>query len=173
MNAIEKSKNVNYKSFIYALGIDGVGKKTAGDLAKRFKTLGNLEAAAVDDLLSVDEVGEVIAENVCNYFNDEQNLSEITALINAGVKIEYGDATVSVGGAFSGERVVLTGSLAKYSRSEAAKLIESMGGEVLSSVSKSTTLVVAGEAAGSKLDKAKSLGIKIIDEAEFLSMISG
>ena len=92
---------------------------------------------------------------------------------NAGVKIEYGDATVSEGGAFSGERVVLTGSLAKFSRSEAAKLIESMGGEVLSSVSKSTTLVVAGEAAGSKLDKAKSLGIKIIDEAEFLSMISG
>lgn len=173
LNAIEKSKNVSYKSFIYALGIDGVGKKTAGDLAKRFKTLGDLEAATVDDLLSVDEVGEVIAENVCNYFNDEQNLSEITALINAGVKIEYGDATVSVGGAFSGERVVLTGSLAKFSRSEAAKLIESMGGEVLSSVSKSTTLVIAGEAAGSKLDKAKSLGIKIIDEAGFLSMISG
>lgn len=172
LGAIEKSKTVAYKSFIYALGIDGVGKKTAADLAKKFKTLSDLESATEEDLLTVDEVGEVIAKNVCDYFNNPDNLSEITALINAGVKIVYDEASAVSGGAFDGEKVVLTGSLSKFSRSEAAKLIEKNGGEVLSSVSKSTTLVVAGEAAGSKLEKAKNLGVKIIGEDEFLSLLN-
>lgn len=171
LNSIEKSKSVAYKSFIYALGIDGVGKKTASDLSKRFKTIDELKNATVSELLNVDEIGDVIANNVYEYFNNPLNLDEINALFKVGVNIVY-DKTTSVGGAFCGEKVVLTGSLSKFSRTEAAKLIESGGGEVLSSVTKSTTLVVAGESAGSKLDKAKNLGVKIIDEDEFLAMLN-
>lgn len=169
LKAIEKSKNTELARFIFALGIDGVGKKTAKDLAKKFKSLENIAAAPIEEIISVQDVGDVIADNVFRYFADGDNLAELKRLEQAGVIAGYADATV--GDLFKGEKIVLTGTLSKYKRSEAQKIIESLGGEVSGSVSKNTTMVLAGEEAGSKLDKARALGIRIIDENEFDEMI--
>ena len=167
---IERSKNCSLENFIFALGIDGIGKKTAKDLAKNFKSLDKLFVATKDELLSVDEIGDVLADNLVNFFSDERNIDEIKKLLAEGVKPEY--KTVTVNDSLAGEKVVLTGTLSSFKRSEAAKIIEARGGQVMSSVSKLTTLVVAGEDAGSKLDKAKELNIKIIDENEFKNLIN-
>ena len=167
---IERSKNCSLENFIFALGIDGIGKKTAKDLAKNFKSLDKLFVATKDELLSVDEIGDVLADNLVNFFSDEHNIGEIKKLLAEGVKPEY--KTVTVNDSLAGEKVVLTGTLSSFKRSEAAKIIEARGGQVMSSVSKLTTLVVAGEDAGSKLDKAKELNIKIIDENEFKNLIN-
>lgn len=169
LKAIEKSKNTELARFIFALGIDGVGKKTAKDLAKKFKSLENIAAAPIEEIISVQDVGDVIADNVFRYFADGDNLAELKRLEQAGVIAGYADTTV--GDLFKGEKIVLTGTLSKYKRSEAQKIIESLGGEVSGSVSKNTTMVLAGEEAGSKLDKARALGIRIIDENEFDEMI--
>ena len=169
LKAIEKSKNTELARFIFALGIDGVGKKTAKDLAKKFKSLENIAAAPIEEIISVQDVGDVIADNVFRYFADGDNLAELKRLEQAGVIAGYADATV--GDLFKGEKIVLTGTLSKYKRSEAQKIIESLGGEVSGSVSKNTTMVLAGEEAGSKLDKARALGIRVIDETEFDEMI--
>ena len=169
LKAIEKSKNTELARFIFALGIDGVGKKTAKDLAKKFKSLENIAAAPIEEIISVQDVGDVIADNVFRYFADGDNLAELKRLEQAGVIAGYVDTTV--GDLFKGEKIVLTGTLSKYKRSEAQKIIESLGGEVSGSVSKNTTMVLAGEEAGSKLDKARALGIRIIDENEFDEMI--
>ncbi len=165
LSAIEKSKNVALPNFIFALGIDGVGKKTAKDLAKKLKTLDGIANASVEELASLDDVGEVMSKSIFDYFRSEKNKSEIEKLLCAGVKIT--EQTEVKSGSFSGEKVVLTGSLTSYTRSEAGKLVEERGGEIQSSVTKTTTLVIAGEAAGSKLDKAKKLGITVIGEEEF------
>ena len=169
-NAIENSKTVSFANFIYALGIENVGKKTAKDLAKKYKNLENLQSANREDLLIIEDVGEIVADSIFDFFNNQENKTEIQALINAGVKIkeESDDANLGV---FANEKVVLTGSLSEFTRDEATKIIESLGGEVLSSVSKKTTMVLAGESAGSKLEKAKALGIKIIDQEMFKSLI--
>lgn len=167
---IERSKNCSLENFIFALGIDGIGKKTAKDLAKNFKSLDKLFVATKDELLSVDEIGDVLADNLVNFFSDERNIDEIKKLLAEGVKPEY--KTVTVNDSLTGKKVVLTGTLSSFKRSEAAKIIEARGGQVMSSVSKLTTLVVAGEDAGSKLDKAKELNIKIIDENEFKNLIN-
>lgn len=169
LKAIEKSKNTELARFIFALGIDGVGKKTAKDLAKKFKSLENIAAAPIEEIISVQDVGDVIADNVFRYFADGDNIAELKRLERAGVIAGYADATV--GDLFKGEKIVLTGTLSKYKRSEAQKIIESLGGEVSGSVSKNTTMVLAGEEAGSKLDKARALGIRVIDETEFDEMI--
>lgn len=165
LSAIEKSKNVALPNFIFALGIDGVGKKTAKDLAKKLKTLGGIANASVEELSALDDVGEVMSKSIFDYFRSEKNKNEIEKLLCAGVKIT--EQTEIKSGSFSGEKVVLTGSLTSYTRSEAGKLVEERGGEIQSSVTKTTTLVIAGEAAGSKLDKAKKLGVTVIDEEEF------
>lgn len=165
LSAIEKSKNVALPNFIFALGIDGVGKKTAKDLARKLKTLDGIANASVEELASLDDVGEVMSKSIFDYFRSEKNKNEIEKLLCAGVKIA--EQTEVKSGSFSGEKVVLTGSLTSYTRSEAGKLVEERGGEIQSSVTKTTTLVIAGEAAGSKLDKAKKLGITVIGEEEF------
>ncbi|MBE5754235.1 MAG: NAD-dependent DNA ligase LigA [Clostridiales bacterium] len=167
--AIEKSKNVAFDKFIYALCIDNVGKKTAKDLANKYKTLENLKNAGKESLLETEDIGEIVADCIYNYFRNDKNLTEIEKLFSLGVSVKE-IAQVS-NGVFLGERVVLTGTLLEFKRDEAAKIIESLGGEVLSSVSKKTTIVLAGENAGSKLDKAKALGVKIIDEDTFKSLI--
>lgn len=169
LSAIEKSKNVELSSFIFALGIDGVGKKTAKDLAKRFQGTDGLAAATYDEVLAVQDIGEIIAQSIVDYFADKDNLAEIARLKEVGVKADFKDKTT--GDAFKGQRVVLTGTLVKYKRSEAQKIIESLGGEVSGSVSKLTTMVIAGSEAGSKLDKAKALGVRIISEEEFDDII--
>ena len=169
LKSIEKSKEVEFSHFILALGIENVGKKTAKDFAKKFNNIDELMLSNQEKLLQIDEVGEIIAECVVNYFSDQENIDEINGLFSQGVKILYEQK--SQDGVFLGEKVVLTGTLSQYKRDDAAKIIESLGGEIMSSVSKNTTMVLAGENAGSKLDKAIKLGIKIIDEETFKLLI--
>ncbi len=170
LDGIEKSKKVPFHRFIYALGIDGVGKKTAKDLANRFLSVDNLKKANKEELLAIQDIGQIMADNITEYFSAIENLEKIDELLRLGVSPFVEEKVES--GVFSGEKVVLTGSLSSYTRSEAGKLIEKLGGEVQSSVSKTTTLVIAGESAGSKLDKAKSLNIKIIGEEEFILLLN-
>ncbi len=170
LDAIEASKKVLFENFIFALGIENIGKKTAKDLSKAFGSLENLQNADKDTLIGMSDIGEITAECIVNYFSDAENIDEINRLLACGIQI-YTENTVKEG-VFSGERVVLTGTLAGYKRDEAGKIIENLGGEILSSVSKNTTMVLAGENAGSKLEKARKLGIKIIDEETFKSLIN-
>lgn len=170
LTAIEKSKSVSLDRFIFALGIDGVGKVAAKDLAKYFKSLENLAKADREELLSLENIGEVTAEAIVNWFKDEDNAKEVKNLLNSGITPKVKE-NKSVSGVFSGEFVVLTGTLSTLKRSEAQKLIEERGGECQSSVTAKTTLVIAGESAGSKLDKAKKLNVKIIGEEEFKNML--
>ena len=169
ISAIEKSKRVPLANFIFALGIEGVGKKTAKDLARIFGSVKELANAEEEKLREIPDVGIIMAKDISDYFADEDNVAEINELFDCGVS-PFTDEVKSEG-KFKGEKVVLTGSLADFTRSEAQKIIESEGGETQSSVTKTTTLVIAGESAGSKLDKAKQLGIKIIDEDEFKNII--
>ena len=170
LTAIEKSKSVSLDRFIFALGIDGVGKVAAKDLAKYFKSLENLAKADMEELLSLENIGEVTAEAIVNWFKDEDNAKEVKNLLNSGITPKVKE-NKSVSGVFSGEFVVLTGTLSTLKRSEAQKLIEERGGECQSSVTAKTTLVIAGESAGSKLDKPKKLNGNIIGEEEFKSML--
>ncbi len=169
LSAIEKSKSIDFDKFIYALGIENVGRKTARDLSKTFKSYEELKNADYSNLISLQDVGEIMAEGIVNYFNDNENIKEIEKLFDLGVSIMYDTAEKT--GVFSGEKVVLTGTLLEFKRDEAGKIIVKLGGEVQSSVSKTTTLVLAGENAGSKLEKAKKLGVKIIDEQDFKLLI--
>lgn len=168
ISSIEKSKKTTADRFLYALGVDGIGKKTAKDLIKRFRTLKNLAEATEDELSSVDGIGGILAKNIANYFNDESNKKLVADLLGSGIILEEKE---EIDGALTGLKFVLTGSLPTLKRGEATLLIEQNGGEVASSVSKTVDIVLAGEDAGSKLQKAEKLGIKIISEEEFLSLI--
>ena len=169
INAIEKSKTPTMDAFIYAIGIEGVGRVAAKDLAARFKNMENLQNATFEELLALDNVGEITANAILAYFQDERNQKELLALREVGVVPTWLDEKRE--GVFSGESVVLTGTLTEFKRSEAQKLIEERGGVCQSSVTANTTLVLAGAEAGSKLAKAQKLGVKIIDEATFKGMI--
>lgn len=170
LSAIEKSKTPELDAFIYAIGIDGIGRVAARDLAKRFKGMEELKKAAYDDLIALENIGDITANNVVAYFADGENLRELDALAEVGVT-PRAEESAPKGGVFEGESVVLTGSLSHYKRSEAQKIVESLGGVCQSAVTAKTTLVLAGEDAGSKLEKAQKLGVKIIDEAEFERLI--
>ena len=166
--AIEKSKATTLARFLYAIGIPNIGKKSAGQLEEAFRTLEGVMNAGKEDLVALDDFGEIMADGVLSYFADEHNREEIDALLRAGITFREKELKQGV---FSSMRVVLTGSLSSMKRSKAKEEIEARGGSVADSVSKTVDLVVAGEEAGSKLDKAKKLGIKIIGEEEFLSML--
>lgn len=172
LSAIEKSKRVALDAFIYAIGIDGIGRVAAKDLAKRFGSMEALKNASAEELVALENIGEITANNIAEYFRDPANLSELEALFSLGVAPQTADESPKEG-IFSGQSVVLTGTLSAYKRSEAQKLIESLGGVCQSSVTAKTTLVIAGEEAGSKLDKAKKLGVRVIGEAEFAAMLGG
>ena len=169
LTAIEKSKTPTLDAFIYAIGVEGVGRVAAKDLAARFKSMENLKNATAEELVSMENIGEITANAIVAYFKDEDTLLELAALEQVGVAPTWSEEKKE--GIFSGQSVVLTGTLSGYKRSEAQKLIEERGGVCQSSVTAKTTLVIAGEEAGSKLDKAKKLGIKVIDENEFKSML--
>lgn len=167
LDALEKSKSVGLAQFIYALGLDNVGVVTARDLAAKFGSVEALRQATQQQLTEIEGVGEVVAEGIVQYFSEKQNLDIIAKLRDAGIDPQLQKAATGV---FSGKKVVLTGKLLNYTREEASKIIQNLGGEVSSSVSKTVNLVLAGEDAGSKLDKARALGIEIIDEEAFRSM---
>ena len=168
LQSIAKSKHTTLNRFIFALGIGGIGKKTAKDLVKRFKNLENLKNATYEELSAVDGIGGILANNIFEYFRNSNNVKFVEDLLASGIEFEEEQEK---SGVFSGLKVVLTGSLPSYKRGEATKLIEDNGGEVAASVSKTVNLVLAGEDAGSKLEKAVKLGIKIIDENEFKRML--
>ncbi|MFI3128922.1 MAG: NAD-dependent DNA ligase LigA [Bacillota bacterium] len=166
IKSIEKSRTVEYPAFIFALGIPNIGTKTAKDLAREYPSLQLLKESKFEDLCEIADIGEIVASSVVGFFKEQSD--KVENLISR-VNIIYKEATKE--GIFSGEKVVLTGSLPSLSRSVASKIIESQGGEMLSSVSKKTTLVVCGEDAGSKLEKAQKLALKIIFGEQFEDMI--
>ena len=169
LKSLEKSKNVNLNNFIYSLGINGVGVKTAKDLAKYFGSLDALRNAKEEEILLLRDIGETIAKSIVDFFSDDFNLQMIDDLLKSGINIK--ETEKIIGGIFEGKTFVLTGTLPTYSRAEATELIEKNGGQTASSVSKKTDYVLAGESAGSKLDKAKKLGVNIISEDEFMALI--
>lgn len=166
MAALEKSKDCTLDAFLFALGIPNVGRKTARDLANAFGTLDGVASATVEELVALPDVGDIVAQSVTEFFSFEENRTMIDRLLRIGVKPQESDGRAE--GVFTGLSVVVTGTLPTLSRKEAEELIRQNGGTAASSVSKKTAFVVAGEAAGSKLTKAQTLGIEVIDEAELM-----
>ena len=171
INSIEASKKCKFASFLYAISIDGIGEKTAKDIAKVYSSIEELRYTTKEKLLTISEVGDILADNILTFFRDDAKWSEIEAILSKGVTIDYSQGVVNVDNIFFGKKVVLTGTLPTYSRDEASKILESMGAQVVSSVSKKTDYVLAGAEAGSKLTKAQELGVEIIDEEYFKNHI--
>jgi DNA ligase (NAD+) len=173
LSQIEASKSRDLSNLIYALGIRHVGERTAGILAHEMGSLERLTTASVEELDAIPEIGLTVAESVRDWFDDEGNRALCDRLRAAGVKTEAARRSSAVSDErFAGKQFVLTGTLESFTRDEARALIEARGGRVNSSVSKKTDYVVAGEAAGSKLDKAQSLGLMVLDEAAFKEMVN-
>ncbi len=170
VESIQKTKDVDLARVIYALGIRNIGKVAAKTLADAFGNMDQLQAATTQQLLQLDDFGDIMAQSVRQYFDHPNNIDKIAALKNSGVKMIQ---PISENGTkFAGKTFVLTGTLSTMSRSEAGKKIESLGGKVSSSVSKKTDFVVVGENAGSKEKKAKDLGLLMLDENTFIEMLS-
>lgn len=170
LNSLEKSKNCELDAFIYALGIPNVGIKTAKDLVKRFKNLDRIKSAAFEELTSVQDIGDIVAKSIIEFFHQEKIISSINELLCLGVNPSYKEIEVKEN-PFEGKTVVVTGSLNGYSRNEIKDKLESLGAKVSGSVSKKTDYVIAGEEAGSKYDKAKELNITILNEEEFEAIL--
>ena len=170
INAINESKKRDLENLITAFGIRHVGKKLAKDIAKKYETLDNLMDATAFDLETKEDIGEVIASSIYDFFRQSQTIDLVKRLKLAGVNMEN-KKEEGADNRFEGQTFVLTGSLSKYSRTEASDIIEKFGGKTSASVSKKTTYVLAGEEAGSKLDKAQKLGVTVISEEEFEKLI--
>ena len=173
VDALEKSKETTFARFLYALGIREVGEATAAGLAAHFGTIEALEQASIDDLQKVPDVGIVVATHVRNFFAEESNREVIAQLRKEGVRWPAPVVVNAeeIDSPFAGKTVVLTGSLSQLSRDDAKARLVALGAKVAGSVSKKTDLVIAGEAAGSKLAKAQELGIAVIDEDEMLRLL--
>ena len=171
VDAIESSKEIPFGRFLFALGIRHVGEGVANLLARAFETLDLLMDADRERLLAVEGIGEIIAESIEHYFSRSRNRALVRRLVESGVRIVYPVATAAA--PLEGKTFVLTGTLAGMSRNEAKKEIEERGGKVAGSVSAKTDFVVAGEAPGSKLDKAKTLGVRMIDGEGLKQLLSG
>lgn len=170
LDAVERSKTPELYRFIYALGIPNVGVKTAKDLVNKFKSIEGLKNATFDELVSVQDVGDIVAKCVLEFFQEEKVLATIDELLKLGVNPSF-EEQVIVESSFNGKTVVVTGTLQNYSRGEIKAKLESLGAKVSGSVSKKTDYVIAGEEAGSKLTKAQDLGITVLSEEEFEKMI--
>ena len=166
ITSLNASKKPKLSNFLYALGILNVGNKTAKDLAKQFGTLQNLMQASKEELVAVRDIGEVTAQSIVEFFEDENNKHEIQSLLNSGLEIQEKNIQTTNNTFFAGKTVVLTGSFETLTRSQATQLLEDAGANVTSSVSKNTDYVIFGTDAGSKLTKAQSLGVKTLSFAE-------
>lgn len=171
LNAMERTKGNDLSRLINALGIRYVGQKAGKNLAKHFISMDRIMNASIEELLEVEETGGKMAQTIFDFFRNDKNIEFINKLKNAGVNMESESSGRDKPQIFAGLTFVLTGTLTKYKRDEAASIIESLGGKVSGSVSKKTSYLLAGEEAGSKLVKAEQLGVKIINEEEFESMI--
>lgn len=170
INAIDESKRRDLFKLITALGIRHVGAKSAKSLAKIYKSLDNLMNATLEDLSNQNDVGEITAKSIYEFFRQEQTIDLINKLKAAGVNTILLEEETS-DNRFEGKIFVLTGTLEKYTRDEASDIIEKFGGKTSSSVSKKTSYVLAGQEAGSKLIKAQNLGVEIITEQQFEEMV--
>ena len=169
INAIEKSKSQSLERVIFALGIRHVGQKAAKLIAKEFKNIDNLISATEEEICAIPGVGVTSAQSIISYFGVLKNRNFVEKLRENGVNMEFISAAIN--DIFSSKVFVLTGTLENYTRGEATELIENMGGKVSSSVSKNTSYVLAGEEPGSKIDKARKLGVRILTESEFADML--
>ena len=172
LKAIEDSKTNSLERLIFGLGITHVGEKTAKILATRYKTLDNLMSASLEELTNVNDIGEIIAKSIINYFSIEYNQNLIQELKDLGLNTKYLGAEIIEDTNFLNKTFVITGTLSNMSRDEAKDKVELLGGKTSSSVSKKTDVVIVGDNPGSKFDKAKELNIEIWDEAKFLSMLN-
>ena len=170
IDAIEKSKSNDLFKLITGLGIRHIGAKSAKNLARKFRTIDNLMNASIEELSVQNDVGEITAKSIYDFFKEEQSIDLINKLKLAGVNMESLEEE-NTDNRFEGKTFVLTGALSKYSRDEASDIIEKLGGKTSGSVSKKTSYVLAGEDAGSKLTKAQNLGVTVITEEEFEEMI--
>ena len=170
ISSLNNSKKPELSNFIYALGIEGVGAKMAKVLAKQFGSIDSLKNASVAELDNIPDIAEITATDIVEYFADEFNINQIEELAAIGVVPVLGNLQ-TIESELTGKKVVLTGGLENFSRNEATALIEKLGGICTSSVSKSTSIVLAGADAGSKLTKAQELGIKIITEQDFMKIL--
>ena len=170
INAIDESKRRDLFKLITALGIRHVGAKSAKSLAKIYKSLDNLMNATLEDLSNQNDVGEITAKSIYEFFRQEQTIDLINKLKAAGVNTILLEEETS-DNRFEGKTFVLTGTLEKYTRDEASDIIEKFGGKTSSSVSKKTSYVLAGQEAGSKLIRAQNLGVEIITEQQFEEMV--
>ena len=171
LNAIENSKQSSLDKVIFALGILNVGKKAGKILAEKYLSLSNLMNATLDELVNLDDVGQITAESILDYLSDENNIKFINDLIKVGMNPQYEVQEVNTDNIFAGKTVVLTGKLVELTRNEAKEYLEKYGAKVTGSVTSKTDLVIAGEKAGSKLAKAEQLGIRVINEEEFANMV--
>ena len=171
LSAIENSKQSSLDKVIFALGILNVGKKAGKILAEKYLNLSNLMNATLDELVNLDDVGQITAESILDYLSDENNIKFINDLIKVGMNPQYEIQEVNTDNIFAGKTVVLTGKLVELTRNEAKEYLEKYGAKVTGSVTSKTDLVIAGEKAGSKLAKAEQLGIRVINEEEFANMV--
>jgi DNA ligase (NAD+) len=169
LSAIENSKQCDLGRFIFALGIRHVGERTAKSLAQAFGSLENLQRATFDELLSIRDIGATVAQSITTFFSNQVNREIIQRMLEAGVAPSV--ELKKVGGRFTGKTFVFTGALSGFSRDEAQGLVEAEGGTAVGSVSKKTTFVIAGSDAGSKLNKARDLGVTVLTEDEFILML--
>lgn len=169
LSAIEKSKSQDLSRLLFAFGIRQVGQKAGKILAQRFGSLDNLQAATVEELTQVDDIGAITAQSIVDWFASPQSQHLIARLKEAGVNMQAEQKGEDQ--RFAGKTFVLTGTLDRFTRAEATKMIEDRGGKAAGSVSKKTTYVVAGEAAGSKLRKAQELGVPVLTQEEFLALM--
>ena len=172
IEAIDNSKANSLERLLFGLGIKEVGAKMAKTLSKKYQTLENLMNASLEELLEINDVGPVVATSIYNFFKDEKKMEIVNKLVALGLNTNFlGTTATAANNYFSGKTVVLTGTLSSYGRKEATEILENLGAKVTGSVSKATDCVVAGVEAGSKLDKAQALGITVLDEEEFLTLI--
>ena len=171
LSAIENSKQSSLDKVIFALGILNVGKKAGKILAEKYLNLSNLMNATLDELVNLDDIGQITAESILDYLSDENNIKFINDLIKVGMNPQYEVQEVNTDNIFAGKTVVLTGKLVELTRNEAKEYLEKYGAKVTGSVTSKTDLVIAGEKAGSKLAKAEQLGIRVINEEEFANMV--
>ena len=173
MAGLEASRQVSFERVLFALGIRFVGETVAKKLARSIKNIDTLMSATMEELMAIDEIGEKIAESIIHFFSSEKNRELVARLKAAGLKMEMeAEETAAVSNILEGQSIVISGVFAVHSRDEYKDIIEKHGGKNVGSISKKTSFILAGENMGpSKLEKAQKLGIKIMDEKEFLELI--
>ena len=173
LTAIEKSKSVSFDRLLFALGIRFVGKVAAKSLAMHFKNIATLRAASLDELIQVEGIGEIIAGSVRAYFSNADNGALVDNLADLGLQMAMPEVA-QAGTQLEGQSIVISGTFAQHSRDEYKKMIEAYGGKNVSSISGKTSFILAGENVGpSKLEKAAKLGVRLMSESEFLSLLGG